>query len=175
MALRTRVNSKEQWEELLKAKLNFPDDKANAYSNALFTDGVTDDTMYEILEMDNAEAKQTLKDSGVTKTGHVLAILGYFRRLSNEVPSPTSSYDTRAVVRKPPPTPRPVLTLDMSSQAFRKFCYDWRAFQQNFDIPLQKYRTELYQCCSKDVQNSIFAAHPQFLTPDTKQIILDLL
>ena len=66
----------------------------------------------------------------------------------------------------------------MSSLAFRKFCYDWPFFREKFDIPSHKYRTELYQCCSKEVQASIFASDPGFLentADDTEDSILTVL
>ena len=58
MALLTRVHSLAEWKELLQT-LNFSDGEVDTYSNALVEDGVTNDTMYEILKMENSEAKQT--------------------------------------------------------------------------------------------------------------------
>ena len=174
-----RISSNEQWTEFLKNTLNFPAEDATVYGTSLHENGVTDDTMHTVIQMENSEARKFLLECGVSKSGHSLAMVGFFRRINSQNYVPVQPATTPHITtHKPPRTPRPTLTLDMTPQAFRKFCYDWHSFKGTYNIPPDKYRTELYQCCSKDVQNSVFASHPQFLThltDDTEQTILNTL
>ena len=163
----------EQWTNLLTDTLQFPAADAEVYAKT-FVDNSYDQNSIKFLSQGSiADANKMLQDIGI-KQGHSLALLFHFKSSS------TASSSTSHINEPPPKLPpmkRPTVNLDMSHQAFRKFCFDWKAFVNHYSVAKIKLRSDIYQCCSDDVQSFIVASSPKFLTPDandTCDIVLDI-
>ena len=157
MALR----SIEEWTNLLKDTLQFPTVDAEAYAKTFIDNSYNESSIKFLAQSSITDANKMLHDLGV-KQGHSLALFAHFK--TNTTVSSSTSH-TNEPARKLPPMKRPTVNLDMSHQAYRKFCYDWKAFINHYGVANDELRSDIYQCCSDDVQSFIVASLPDFLTP----------
>ena len=162
MALR----SIEQWTNLLKDTLQFPtvDVDVEAYAKTFVNNSYDKSSIRFLAQSSITDANKLLHDLGV-KQGHSLALLAHIKT-STTISSSSHSNEHR----KLPPMKRPTVNLDMSQQAYRKFCFDWKAFINHYGVANHKWGSDIYQCCSDDVQSFIVASLSDFLTPNAWHI-----
>ena len=130
--------------------------------------------------VNNATGLQTL---GITKIGHVYSILGHINSLlsssslaasqaaSTEAGSSSSQLSNNVPKPKLPALRQPKVCTSMTKQAFRKFEFDWNMLKLHSTIPENQCAMHLYNCCVDDVQSTITATYPNFLTMDEKAVI----
>ena len=110
----------EQWTNLLKDTLQFPTVDVEAYAKTFVNNSYDESSIKFLAQSSITDANKLLHDLGV-KQRHSLALLAHFKTSTT-----TSSSSHSNEHRKLPPMKRPTVNLDMSHQAYRKFCFDWK-------------------------------------------------
>ena len=178
MALQTgTLQSVEEWTDFFKS-LRISNDEAADYATAFNNAGATEMSLQGLVN--NATGLQTL---GITKIGHVYSILGHINSLlsssslaasqaaSTEAGSSSSQLSNNVPKPKLPALRQPKVCTSMTKQAFRKFEFDWNMLKLHSTIPENQCAMHLYNCCVDDVQSTITATYPNFLTMDEKAVI----
>ena len=101
-----------------------------------------------------------LKELGITAMGEALFILKQAKE-----PSLQTSY-AKALSAK-----LPQLHLEMTTQQFRKFQFNWEVFTRMTDMPTSQTSIQLYRCADESVQNAIINTYPKFFTIDPDKLL----
>ena len=117
--------------------------------------GATADTLSYISNATNANQQNSidlLRNIGITKIGHALAVLGYMEKIKNP-PALSPPVNAMSTHRPKLPTAKaPSAILNMTPHSFRKFQHDWKSFKGSCNIPADQCRNYLYQCCSRSIR-----------------------